>query len=248
MSVVSCLRPGLSARREVWHECGVMRILVVEDQKKIAGFIEQGLRESGFAVDAVPTAEEAYLQATTEGYDAMVLDVMLPGRDGLSLLRTLRSKGLTLPVLVLTARSELNERVEGLNAGADDYLTKPFYVEELVARLHALLRRASGTAVSVLKAGPISINLLTREVHRDEESLDLSAREFALLEYFMRAPGRVLTRSQIGQHVWNLHFDTGTNMVDVAIGRLRRKIEVPGGPHLIETVRGAGYRFRGGAK
>ena len=225
-----------------------MRILVIEDQKKIAGFIEQGLRENGFAVDVVHTGEEGYLNATTESYDAMVLDVMLPGRDGLSILRTLRSKGLTLPVLVLTARSELNERVEGLNAGADDYLTKPFFVEELVARLHALLRRTTGTPSSVLRSGPLSMNLLTREVKRDSEVLDLSSREFALLEYFMRAPGRVLTRSQIGQHVWNLHFDTGTNMVDVAIGRLRKKIEAPGGPHVIETVRGAGYRFRGGDK
>jgi DNA-binding response OmpR family regulator len=223
-----------------------MRILVVEDQKKIAGFIEQGLKEGGFAVDVVHTGEEAFVNVTTEGYDAMVLDVMLPGRDGLSLLRALRGRGMTLPVLVLTARSELNERVEGLNAGADDYLTKPFFVEELVARLHALLRRTSGAPASVIRSGPLSMNLLTREVKRGDDVLDLSAREFALLEYFMRSPGRVLTRSQIGQHVWNLHFDTGTNMVDVAIGRLRRKIEAAGGPHLVETVRGAGYRFKGG--
>lgn len=224
----------------------IMRILVIEDQKKIAGFIEQGLREHGFAVDVCHTGEDGFFNATTEGYDAMVLDIMLPGRDGLSILRSLRQKGLTLPVLVLTARSELNERVEGLNAGADDYLTKPFFVEELVARLHALLRRTGGTPASVLRCGELSMNLLTREVRRGAEVLDLSAREFALLEYFLRAPGRVLTRSQIGQHVWNLHFDTGSNLVDVAIGRLRKKIEEPAGPHLIETVRGAGYRFRGG--
>lgn len=223
-----------------------MRILVIEDQKKIAGFIEQGLREHGFAVDVCHTGEDGFFNATTESYDAMVLDIMLPGRDGLSILRSLRQKGLTLPVLVLTARSELNERVEGLNAGADDYLTKPFFVEELVARLHALLRRTGGTPASVLRSGELSMNLLTREVRRGAEVLELSAREFALLEYFLRAPGRVLTRSQIGQHVWNLHFDTGSNLVDVAIGRLRKKIEEPAGPHLIETVRGAGYRFRGG--
>lgn len=224
----------------------IMRILVIEDQKKIAGFIEQGLREHGFAVDVCHTGEDGFFNATTESYDAMVLDIMLPGRDGLSILRSLRQKGLTLPVLVLTARSELNERVEGLNAGADDYLTKPFFVEELVARLHALLRRTGGTPASVLRSGELSMNLLTREVRRGAEVLELSAREFALLEYFLRAPGRVLTRSQIGQHVWNLHFDTGSNLVDVAIGRLRKKIEEPAGPHLIETVRGAGYRFRGG--
>ena len=223
-----------------------MRILVIEDQKKIAGFIESGLKENGFAVDVCHTGEEGYLNATTESYDAMVLDIMLPGRDGLSILRSLRQKGVTLPVLVLTARGELNERVEGLNAGADDYLTKPFYVEELVARLHALLRRASGNPATILKSGELTLDLMTREVRRGTETVELSAREFALLEYFMRVPGRVLARSQIGQHVWNLHFDTGTNMVDVAVGRLRRKIEQPGGPALIETVRGAGYRFRGG--
>lgn len=223
-----------------------MRILVVEDQKKIASFIEHGLMENGFTVDICHTGEDGFFNATTESYDAMVLDVMLPGRDGLSILRSLRQKGVTLPVMILTARGELNERVEGLNAGADDYLTKPFFVEELVARLHALLRRAGGSPAVVLKAGELSLNLTTREVRRGAELIELSAREFSLLEYFMRSPGRVLARSQIGQHVWNLHFDTGTNMVDVAIGRLRRKIENPGGPMLIETVRGAGYRFRGG--
>ncbi len=223
-----------------------MRILVVEDQRKIASFIQQGLKEKGFAVDVCHTGEEGYLNATTESYDAIVLDIMLPGRDGLSVLRSLREKGLTLPILVLTARSELNERVEGLNAGADDYLIKPFFVEELAARIQALLRRSAGTPASVLKIGNLSLNLLTREVRNGGETVELSTREFSLLEYFMRSPGRVLTRSQIGQHVWNLHFDTGTNMVDVAIGRLRRKLETPGAPHLIESVRGAGYRFRGG--
>jgi len=225
-----------------------MRILVVEDQKKIAALIESGLKEHGFAVDVCHTGEDGFFNATTESYDAIVMDIMLPGRDGLSILKSLREKGLTLPVLLLTARGELNERVQGLNAGADDYLTKPFYVEELVARLHALLRRASGTPVNVLKAGTLSLDMLTREVRRGPEVIELSAREFALLEYFMRTPGRVLTRSQIGQHVWNLHFDTGSNLVDVAIGRLRKKIDPPDAPTLIETVRGAGYRFKGEKK
>jgi two-component system, OmpR family, response regulator len=221
-----------------------MRILVIEDQKKIASLIEAGLKQHGLSVDLCHTGEDGFFNATTESYDAIVLDVMLPGRDGLSILKMLREKGLTLPVLLLTARSELNERVEGLNAGADDYLTKPFYVEELVARLHALLRRASGTAASVLKVGQLSLDMLKREARRGDETIDLSAREFALLEYFMRSPGRVLTRSQLGQHVWNLHFDPATNMVDVAIGRLRRKIEFNNEPALIETVRGSGYRFK----
>ncbi len=222
-----------------------MRILVVEDQKKIAGFVQQGLQEHGFAVDVCHTGEDGFMNAITESYDAIVLDIMLPGRDGISVLKSLRERGVTLPVILLTARSELNERVQGLNAGADDYLTKPFYVEELVARLHALLRRTSGNPVNVLKAGPLSLDMLTREVRRGGEAIELSAREFALLEYFMRSPGRVLTRSQIGQHVWNLHFDTGSNLVDVAVGRLRKKIEVPGEGTLIETVRGAGYKFKG---
>lgn len=223
-----------------------MRILVVEDQKKIAALIENGLKEHGFAVDVCHTGEDGFFNVTTETYDAMVMDVMLPGRDGLSILRSMRSKGLTLPVLILTARGELNERVEGLNAGADDYLTKPFYVEELVARLHALLRRSNGAPSSVIKAGSLVLDMLKREVRRGDELIELSAREFSLLEYFMRSPGRVLTRSQIGQHVWNLHFDPGSNLVDVAIGRLRRKIELNHEPALIETVRGAGYRFKSG--
>ena len=223
-----------------------MRILVVEDQKKIAALIENGLKEHGFAVDVCHTGEDGFFNVTNETYDAMVMDVMLPGRDGLSILRSMRAKGLTLPVLILTARGELNERVEGLNAGADDYLAKPFYVEELVARLHALLRRSQGAPCSILKAGPLVLDMLKREVRRGEELIELSAREFSLLEYFMRSPGRVLTRSQIGQHVWNLHFDPGSNLVDVAIGRLRRKIEFNQEAVLIETVRGAGYRFKGG--
>ncbi len=221
-----------------------MRILVVEDKKKIAALIESGLKEHGFAVDVCHTGEEGLFNATTESYDAIIMDIMLPGRDGLSILGSLRAKGLTLPVMLLTARGELNERVQGLNAGADDYLTKPFYVEELVARVRALLRRSSGAPANVLKVGPLSLDMLTREVRRGHELIELSAREFALLEYLMRSPGRVLTRSQIGQHVWNLHFDTGTNLVDVAIGRLRKKIELQAEPAMIETVRGAGYRFR----
>lgn len=225
-----------------------MRILVVEDQKKIASFIQQGLEQHGFAVDVCHTGEEGFFNVTTESYDAVVMDVMLPGRDGLSILKSMRDKGLTLPVLILTARGELNERVQGLNAGADDYLTKPFYVEELVARMHALLRRASGTPASVLKSGDLSLDMLNREVRRGGEIIELSAREFSLLEYFMRSPGRVLSRSQIGQHVWNLHFDTGSNMVDVAVGRLRRKIETAEGRPLIETVRGTGYKFGGERK
>lgn len=222
----------------------VMRILVVEDQAKIAEFIRSGLKENGFVVDHYTTGEEGYEQALTEPYDAMVLDIMLPGRDGLSILRSLREKGVTMPVIVLTARSELNERVLGLELGADDYLTKPFFTEELVARLRAQIRRTSGVQLNILKVADLSLNLISREVQRGEETLDLTAREFALLEFLIRSPGRVYTRSQISSHVWNMHFDPGTNMVDVTLGRLRRKVDEGRDVKLIETVRGVGYRLK----
>jgi DNA-binding response OmpR family regulator len=221
-----------------------MRILVVEDQPQIAGFIRSGLEEAGFVVETCRTGEEGYDLATTESFDAMILDIMLPGRDGLSVLRSLRQRHVTLPILLLTARNELNERVEGLNLGADDYLTKPFFVEELVARLQALLRRASGATLNILQAGDLSLDLITREARRGKRPIELSQREFALLEYLMRSPGRVFSRSQISEHVWNTYFDTGTNMVEVAVTRLRKKIEAPGEPKLLETVRGVGYRLR----
>lgn len=221
-----------------------MRILVVEDQPKIADFIRSGLKENGFVVDYYASGEEGYEKALSESYDAMVLDIMLPGRDGLSVLKNLREKGITMPVIILTARSELNERVLVLELGADDYLTKPFFTEELVARLKAQIRRTSGVHLNILKVADLSMNLVSREVHRGERTLDLTTREFSLLEYFMRSPGRVYTRSQISAHVWNMHFDTGTNMVDVTVGRLRRKVDGESEVKLIETVRGVGYRVR----
>ena len=198
-----------------------MRILVVEDQPQIAGFIQSGLEEAGFVVKLCRTGEEGFDLATSESFDAMLLDIMLPGRDGLSILRSLRERRVTLPIILLTARNELNERVEGLNLGADDYLTKPFFVEELVARLQALLRRSSGTALTVLQVDDLTLDLIRREAKRGDREIELSQREFALLEYLMRSPGRVFSRSQICEHVWNTHFDTGTNMVDVA-DRMRR--------------------------
>ncbi|MEM0968891.1 MAG: response regulator transcription factor, partial [Verrucomicrobiota bacterium] len=171
-------------------------------------------------------------------------DIMLPGRDGLSVLRGLRERHVSLPVILLTARNELNERIEGLNLGADDYLTKPFFVEELVARLQALIRRNTGTALTILQVGDVTVNLVTREVRRGQREIELSQREYALLEYLMSSPGRVFSRSQLSEHVWNTHFDTGTNMVDVAMTRLRKKLEEEGQSKLIETVRGVGYRFK----
>jgi len=221
-----------------------MRVLVVEDQPQIAGFIQSGLEEAGFVVEVRRTGEDGFALASSESFDALILDIMLPGRDGLSVLRSLRERNITLPVMLLTARNELNERVEGLNLGADDYLTKPFFVEELVARLQALLRRSTGTALTVLRHGDLSVDLVRHEVTRGNRGIELSQREFALLEYLMRSPGRVYSRSQICEHVWNTHFDTGSNMVDVAITRLRKKLEEPGESKLIDTIRGVGYRFK----
>ena len=220
-----------------------MKVLVIEDEKKIASFVRRGLEEQGFAVDLCGNGDEGYTLATTRAYDAVVLDIMLPGRDGLSILRQLRERKVSVPVVLLTARSALNERLEGLNLGADDYLTKPFFIEELVARIHAVLRRASGDQSSILQAGNLTVNLLTREVKRGNDKVELTAREFSLLTYLMRSPGRVLTRTQICEHVWSYHFDPGTNLVDVYVQRVRKKISDDPKQPLIETVRGVGYRF-----
>lgn len=220
-----------------------MKVLVVEDDKKIAAFIRKGLEAQGLVVDACGNGDEGYLLATTRPYDALVLDIMLPGRDGLSILRNLRERKLPLPVILLTARSELNERLEGLNLGADDYLTKPFFVEELIARLHAVTRRHSGASQSILTVGDLTLNLLTRQVSRGGTPIELSPREFNLLEHLMRSPGRVLTRVQICEQVWNYHFDPGTNLVEVYVQRLRKKIDAQAKVKLIETIRGVGYRI-----
>jgi len=220
-----------------------MKVLVVEDEGQIAGFIRKGLEEQGFLVECSLDGNEGYRLASTQQYDAIVLDIMLPGRDGLSILQNLRKQRNPVPVLLLTARTELDERVEGLNLGADDYLTKPFYVEELVARLRALLRRGAGERLTVLQSGDLSLDLVTREVKRCEAPVHLTAREFNLLEYLMRSPGRVLTRTQILEHVWGYNFDPSTNLIDVHIQRLRKKLSPDGKDPFIETVRGVGYRF-----
>ncbi|MBP6600475.1 MAG: response regulator transcription factor [Verrucomicrobiales bacterium] len=220
-----------------------MRVLVVEDQERIASFIGKGLKEQGFVVDVSNDGDEGYALALTEPYDAIVLDVMLPGRDGLSILKNLRKKGFSVPVILLTARSELDERLEGLNLGADDYMTKPFYIEELIARLHTVVRRASGETSHLLKVADLSMNLVSRIVTRHDEEVMLSVREFSLLEYLMRSPGRVLSRMQICEHVWSYTFDPDTNLVDVYIQRLRKKIDREYSVKLIETVRGVGYRI-----
>jgi len=220
-----------------------MKILLVEDEKKIAAFVRKGLEAAGFVVDVSHHGDEGYMLATTRPYDAVILDIMLPGRDGLSILRNLRERKMAVPVILLTARSELNERLEGLNLGADDYLTKPFFIEELVARLHVVTRRAAGTGQSLIRVADLTINLLTREVSRGGRTIELTAREFQLLEHLARTPGRVLSRAQICERVWSYDFDPGTNLVDVYIQRLRKKIDAGEEPKLIETIRGVGYRM-----
>ncbi|MGD1085701.1 MAG: response regulator transcription factor [Verrucomicrobiota bacterium] len=220
-----------------------MKILVVEDDKKLGGFLRKGLEARGFVVDFTDNGDEGHTLATTRDYDALVLDIMLPGRDGLSLVRNLRERQSTVPVILLTARGALNERLDGLNTGADDYLTKPFYIEELVARLHALLRRASGQSKNLLQHGGVTVNLLTREVKCGAKPVELTAREFALLTCLMRSPGRTFTRAQICEHVWNYHFDPGTNLVDVYVQHLRKKLAMDSRQPVIETVRGVGYRI-----
>ncbi|MBM3471856.1 MAG: response regulator transcription factor [Armatimonadetes bacterium] len=221
-----------------------MRVLLVEDQEKIASFVRKALVEQGFTVELVEEGEEAFLRAQRERYDVIVLDIMLPGRDGLSILRNLREQQNPVPVILLTARTGLSERLEGLNLGADDYVTKPFYAEELIARIHAVTRRASGDQLSILQAGDLTVNLITREVRRGDTSIDLTAREFCLLEYLMRSPGRVYPRTQILEHVWGYDFDPSSNVVDVYIQRLRKKLDPTGEGQFIETVRAVGYRFR----
>jgi DNA-binding response OmpR family regulator len=221
-----------------------VKVLVVEDDRKIASFVQKGLKEQGFVVEVCGDGDEGYDRATSQVYDVIVLDIMLPGRDGLSILRALREKKNTVPVILLTARAGLNERVDGLNLGADDYLAKPFYVEELIARIQAVVRRASGEQLTQLTAGDLVVNLITRDVTRDNERIELTAREFNLLELLMRAPGRVFTRTQILEHVWGYDFDPQTNVVDVYIRRVRAKIDAPPAFSWIETVRSVGYRLR----
>lgn len=218
-----------------------MRVLVVEDEAKVARLIRNSLREQGFEVDVCDDGAAAFDLMTSGAFDLAVLDIMLPGCDGLSILRRLRERKIPLPVLLLSARGEVYERVEGLNLGADDYLAKPFSTDELIARLRAMVRRSSGHGLNVYQIGDLSLNLLGREVWRGPRKIELTAREFGLLEYLMRTPGRVFTRTQICEAVWDYHFDPGTNIVDVYIQRLRRKIDSGESEKLIHTVRGMGY-------
>lgn len=219
-----------------------MRVLVVEDDDKIASFVVKGLKQSGFAVDHCRDGDEGHDYARVHDYDAIVLDVMLPGRDGLSVLSALRAAGVTTPVIILSARASVDDRVKGLQAGGDDYLTKPFAFSELLARIHALLRRSSQSAEpSTLKVGDLRMNLLTREVERAGRAIELPAKEFSLLEYLMRNSGRVVTKTLILEHVYDYSFDPQTNVVDVLVHRLRAKVDKDFPHKLIHTIRGVGY-------
>jgi DNA-binding response OmpR family regulator len=218
-----------------------MRVLVVEDEKKTASFIRKALQAEGFAVDVCHNGDEAWAAARATPFDAIVLDIMLPGRDGLSLLRQLRERQNITPVLLLSARGEVNERVEGLNAGADDYLPKPFVIAELIARVRALGRRGGESKSPVLRVGDLALDTITREARRGGVTIELTTREYRLLEYLMRSAGRICGRMAILEKVWDYDFDPGSNLVDVNIMRLREKIDADFEPKLLHTVRGIGY-------
>jgi DNA-binding response OmpR family regulator len=221
-----------------------MRILLIEDEPGIARFIAQGLKETGYLVDVRADGIEGERCALSGSYDTIVLDIMLPGLDGLELLTRIRARDISVPVLLLTARDSVEDRVRGLDRGADDYLVKPFAFSELLARLRALQRRPPLQTELQLKAGDLTMDLTTREVRRDSKLIDLSPLEFKLLEYLLRNPDRVLSRTSIGERVWNLDFYTDSNVVDVYIGYLRRKIDRGFSYPLLHTVRGVGYCLR----
>ena len=219
-----------------------MRLLVIEDDRKIASFIVKGLKQSGFAVDHAGDGEEGLHLALSASYDAAVIDIMLPQRDGLSVVQELRRQKVTLPVLILSARASVDDRIKGLQSGGDDYLVKPFAFSELLARVQALIRRSTqAVEPTTLTAGDLSLNLVTREVMRAGRQLELQAKEFALLEYLMRHAGRVVSKTLILEHVWDYSFDPQTNVVDVVVCRLRDKVDRDFDQQMIQTVRGVGY-------
>lgn len=220
-----------------------MRALVIEDNPKMASAIAHGLEEQGYAVDTCHTGFEGEETAAQNEYDILILDLMLPDRDGMDVCRGLRRRGLKTPILILSAISSTGDKVTGLNAGADDFLGKPFEFEELVARVRALLRRGQATEAATLRVGNLELDLAKRRAKRGDQTIPLTSKEFALLEYFMRNPDRVLTRTQIGEHVWDMNFDASSNVIDVYVSMLRRKIDKGFPSPLIHTIIGTGYVF-----
>lgn len=221
-----------------------MRILVVEDERRLAAIIKRGLLEDGYSVDNAYDGEEALYMAETTPFDLIVLDIMLPRKDGIAVCRDLRAKKINVPILMLTARDSVEDRVKGLDSGADDYLVKPFAFSELLARVRALLRREAVSRTQKLQAGDLVIDTLTREIRRGDRNIELTAKEYSILEYFMRRPNVVVTRTMLEENAWNYEFDSISNIIDVYIRRLRSKIDNAGEESLIQTVRGAGYRLR----
>jgi len=222
-----------------------MRILVIEDEKKIADFIKRGLKEEGYAVDSAYDGEAGLFMAKTNEYDLIILDLMLPKMDGVAVCKNLRGEKIATPVIMLTAKDAVKDKVAGLDSGADDYLTKPFAFEELLARVRAILRKKDSGQPAKLKVADLEIDLYTHKVYRAGKEIELTAKEYALLEYLMRNSGAIVTRTMISEHVWDIDFDTFTNVIDVYINYLRNKIDAGHGKKLIQTIRGRGYMLKG---
>ena len=221
-----------------------MRILVVEDSRRLAGIIRRGLQEEAYTVDNAYDGEEAQYMAETTPFDLIILDIMLPKKDGVTVCRELRAKNVSTPILMLTAKDTTEDKVVGLDSGADDYLVKPFAFTELLARVRALMRREALPKTPKLQVGDLAMDVQTREVWRGQRKIDLTAKEYAILEYFMRRPNVVVTRTMLGENVWDYEFDGISNIIDVYVRRIRRKIDEDGQGSLIQTLRGAGYRLR----
>lgn len=221
-----------------------MRILIVEDEKRVAQFLRKGFLAESFAVDIASDGERGSFLARSEDYDAIILDVMLPKKDGIEILKEVRQAKVTTPILILSAKSELEDRLAGLDLGADDYLPKPFAFSEVLARIRALIRRSTGEPSVVLRVADLEMDVLKRQVTRDRKNIPLTNKEFQVLEYLIRNKGRVISRVILTEHVWDMNFDSETNIVDVVINRLRRKIDDPFQIKLIHTIRGAGYAIR----